>query len=339
MGSSIEKLSTIHIPSLLVDGNGVILSYSDLTAYHLIGIQSGQSIYSYFPDIKLAEGEQNSRATQSYFIKDAIVSCYQSGDKIQIYFSQNPKSIPQIYEHQLHVAEIAVVGEMTAGIAHEISNPLTIITGFAKNILMTLDRDKIASEKIESKANRIVKTVKRASEIISSIRKLARGLEESEPMVSVEVQEILREALILSTFKLSTHNVSLDIAEYDKKLSLECHPIELVQVVINIINNAVDALEGEKQPEVHIEVEDHGKHTMMKIKDSGGSLPENMYEKIFEQNVTTKKVGKGTGLGLYLSKKIILSHNGTLKAYVENGWTVFEILMPKKSITPGGEVE
>jgi C4-dicarboxylate-specific signal transduction histidine kinase len=319
-----------HVAGIKCDFRGKITWFSSSAKNQLKNLSSGKSLKEYFPKLDLSEGLQDLKAQNAYMLKNARVQVIKEEDgSFSVYFSHDFSKSKAEYEHQMHIAELAVLGEMTAGIAHEISNPLTIISGFASHIKNTLERESIESPAISKKSQRIVDTVKRVEHIVSAMRKLARGTKDEDPLITIEIQDILKEALVLTTYKLSSNNVALDIGEYDKSLSIDCQPIQISQVLINLINNASDALENVENPQVKLDIFEKNGDVVILVKDSAGSLKKELYDRIFEQNVTTKKLGKGSGIGLYLSKKITTAHKGSLRAYVDNGWTIFEFRIPK----------
>lgn len=319
-----------HAAHLELDRMGNIRSFSKLASQHLIDLRINSNIKEFFPGLKLVPGITTLRPKKSKLIKVAEVQLVDSdSDFVDLFFSQSRDAIEEEYTRQMRLAEVSTLGELTSGIAHEISNPLTIISGFARHILAALQREKIESKTIESKTSKIISTVKRIDLIVSAIRKLSRGIKDDDPLLTTSIKEILNEALMLTTHRLASSSVDINIADYDKNIEISCQPVQVSQVLINLINNASDALSGIEKAQLAINLNEDSEDVVIQVKDNAAALKEDLYERIFEQNVTTKKLGEGSGIGLYLSRKIAHAHKGTLKAFVEDGWTIFEFRLPR----------
>lgn len=145
-----------------------------------------------------------------------------------------------------------------------------------------------------------------------------------------DIHEGIDSTLMLLRNKMDNVEV---VKTYDKHLSqILCYPSELNQVFMNLIGNAIDAMNGVGKLE--ISTADFGKQVQIIIKDSGMGMPESVIEKIFEPFFTTKPVGKGTGLGLSISFGIIQKHEGELLVKSEeNKGTTLTILLPKNKET------
>ena len=257
--------------------------------------------------------------------------------------------------------KMAGLGQLTAGIAHEINNPINFVTSNIKPLELDIKDlndvidmyDKIdhssdlteqlaaiesfkkridltfIKEEINSLLNGIKEGASRTSEIIRSLKNFSR-LDESDTK-PVDLNEGLDSTLILvrSTFP-SNLQVNKNYSELPK---VECLPGKMNQVFMNLISNAVEAIKSNDNPhaEERLDITTWREQDMVKvsIKDSGSGMSEEVKNKIFEPFFTTKDVGEGTGLGLSIVYRIIESHNGSIEVFSKiNEGTEFIITLP-----------
>jgi len=263
----------------------------------------------------------------------------------------------------VHSEKMASLGQLTAGIAHEINNPINFIsvgiTGLEKNFrsfMKVVDKyEAIAANGNTEEALKEIEELKkniqygevknfihglmddiklgadRASEIIQGLRSFSR-LNEAE-FKAADLHEGLDATLVL--LRTKTKNAIEIIKEYDPYLPIiNCNPGQLNQVFMNILTNAIEAIEmkpGGGANEIRIKTINHTDKIEIRIKDSGTGIPKEIKEKIFDPFFTTKEVGKGTGLGLSISFGIIKKHNGQIAVQSEDGkGTEFIITIPKE---------
>lgn len=231
-------------------------------------------------------------------------------------------------------AKLASFGEMAAGIAHEINNPLAIISG----TLSILDKklEKIPSDlDVHKYQQRLKNSVDRINKIIRGMKNLARD-GQNDPFEFCLVKDIIDDSLTLLAKKCNSLNIELEIGDYDLDLGIECQTVQVSQVLVILINNAIDALmdesndHGKLKKWIKISVSGSEDQVELSVIDSGFGIPLEHQEKIFQPFYTTKEVGKGTGLGLSLAVKIIKQHNGEFKIDNNSHNTKFDILLPKK---------
>jgi C4-dicarboxylate-specific signal transduction histidine kinase len=208
-------------------------------------------------------------------------------------------------------AKMAALGEMSAGIAHEINNPLTIMVGFVQRIkkriatLATSDNKQDLEDlsKIESAAQRI-------SKIVMGLKNFSRsGL--NEPKSNSRFLEIMNDTLDLSRERIANAGIELRYKEHDNVV-INCRPHQIVQVLLNLINNAYDAVVNDENAWIDVSYEVKDARLIVKVTDSGRGIPKEIAARIMQPFYTTKVVGKGTGLGLSISKGLVEDHNGTL---------------------------
>lgn len=239
-------------------------------------------------------------------------------------------------EHQQNAfgkSRLASLGELAAGVAHEINNPLAIINGRTSRILRAMNKRSqvIDQDKVRSDLESILITVERITKIINSLRKVSgkqgEKYDEEFPVASVveDVINIVGEKLDSNGVVLEYNHLSID-----KDLYIQGDFTQLSQVFINLFNNSLDAMSDLEKKWIKINsLEVDGKITLT-FTDAGTGINEEVSEKIFDPFFTTKEVGKGTGIGLSLSHKIIKNHGGELSYDSTCDNTSFVIILPVK---------
>ncbi|MBC7714061.1 MAG: HAMP domain-containing histidine kinase [Rhizobacter sp.] len=211
----------------------------------------------------------------------------------------------------LNTARLAAIGEMAADVAHEINNPLTVIDLHITK-LKRQEPDRNLTQETMNSIDKIQIMIKRIVKIIKGLKSLSRD-GESDPFVPFSVSSMIEDVKMLVEMKVNTHDIHFDIKISDPNIYAEGREVQISQVLVNLIGNAVDAVmtyPGEQW----INVDIVGKNDIVefKITDSGNGIPESIKEKVMRPFFTTKGLNKGTGLGLSISKSIIEEHGGDL---------------------------
>lgn len=229
-------------------------------------------------------------------------------------------------------SRLAALGEMACGIAHEINNPLAIIISNLAFLKKMNERKQFSEATFLRSLSNMQDTVMRISKIISGLRIVAQDTEAYQAAV-VPSRDIFEDVLGICSEKFKNNNVDLIIDLSDPNFSKEiyCDRVRLSQVIINLLNNSFDAVEGSQNKWIKIDFTSNDIETIIKVVDSGHGIPEDIRSKIFNPFFTSKDVGKGTGLGLGISKAMVEEHGGTLEfdANAEN--TTFIIKIPTKN--------
>ncbi len=239
------------------------------------------------------------------------------------------------YEAQLELtkaksiasAKLASLGEMAGGVAHEINNPLAVISLNASQLAELIEDEDIKKEDLKGFVEKIIKTTSRIDRIVKGLKSFARG-GESDPFISTSIKTIVENTLELCSEKLKKHSVDLRLKNI-LDIAIECRESQIGQVLLNLISNAVDATDKLTDRWVEVELKDLDGYIVIDVTDSGNGIPEEVAEKIMQPFFTTKDVGKGTGLGLSISKGIIESHKGRFRLDRKSQHTKFSILLPK----------
>ena len=216
----------------------------------------------------------------------------------------------------VQAAKMASLGELVAGIAHEINNPLAFILahqGTVSRLLaqvaprVTGDAESArALEKATARADSMAMGLRRIQDLVQNLRKFSR-LEEAGAQ-EVDVPEAIGTVLVLLTHKLSDRIVvERDLAA---PRILRCSPALLNQVVMNVVGNAADAIEGVGR--IRVATRQDGEDYVIEVSDTGPGVPEAIRARIFEPFFTTKPVGSGTGLGLSIAYAVVQAHGGSI---------------------------
>lgn len=223
-------------------------------------------------------------------------------------------------------AKLTTLGEMASNIAHEINNPLTVISTLA--MVTKLPDPQTENEKrLNANIDKIIHTVERIAKIVRSLRTFSRD-SYNDPLLPTSVQAVLNSTFELCLQRLKNNNVEVIVEPFEDKL-INCREYQIVQVLMNLLNNSLDAMDGIERKFIKIRVEDTGKKIKIWVQDSGPGISNEVIEKMMNPFFTTKEMGKGTGLGLSISKGIIENHKGEFYFDKTQQLTTFIIELPK----------
>jgi len=213
-----------------------------------------------------------------------------------------------------HLGRAAVLGELSGAFAHELAQPLTAILGNAEAALELLPPETPALSDIRDMLRDIVKDDVRASEVIQRLRSmLTQGEIQRRP---VDLNQVVRDVLALARSDLITRNVSVTTQLDTQAPLVVADPVQLQQVLLNLIVNACEAMSGSPPSQRRLTITTHtvdeGRTLECSVVDRGCGLPPGDAERIFQPFVTTKK--QGLGLGLAICRSIIEGHGGRLWA-------------------------
>ncbi len=228
-------------------------------------------------------------------------------------------------------SRMAALGEMASGVTHEINNPLSIMRIHSELIEGVVQQESIGTldkKTLKVSASKITQMIDRISKIIKSVKALSHNAE-NEIMTEVEMKEILDQTLELCQARFKNQLITLDTEKAFGDIKIKCRPIQISQLILNLLNNAFDAVKTLEERWIKLEVKNTKDFVEISVTDSGKGIPPDIQKNLFESFFTTKAVGQGTGLGLNISKKIVQTHNGNF--FVDNSSpnTRFVAQLPK----------
>ena len=208
----------------------------------------------------------------------------------------------------VQAGKLKALGEISAGISHELNQPLAAMQNFSENGAKMLDLNKIEDARINF--DLIGTQINRITRIIKSLRAFAR--KEKETIEVIDLQEVIKETLSLSKSRIDFEKVNIEWHPEDKEIMVMGGHVRLQQVVINLLTNAIDSMQNKKNKKIFIKILESGSDVIMSVRDTGDGLIDP--ERVFEPFYSTKEVGasKGMGLGLSISYGIVGSFGGEM---------------------------
>ena len=213
-------------------------------------------------------------------------------------------------EQLVQAGKLATLGELTTGVAHELNNPLNNIGLFMGNALDLIGLGVTDKEHIARELQNAMRQVHKATEIISHLRTFGRVAPVSREPVSMN--QVIGRALSLMQEELRLREIEVELDVSARHAVVMGNPIQLEQVLINLLTNARDALVESPRKVIHIACEVRDRVVDLAFSDTGPGIPEGLERRIFDPFFTTKEVGRGTGLGLSITYGIIKEHGGTI---------------------------
>ena len=229
-------------------------------------------------------------------------------------------------EHFFGQSKFSELGMMSAGIAHEINNPLAIIQAKTTQLLR-IHRDPKRIQDVSDGLELILYSSERINRTVQGVRNFVHQ-DERTADEEFTVKNLLDDVMAFCGQRMANHGISLRFYG-SQSCSLRGHKIQLEQVILNLLNNSFDAIEFLPDKWIELTVKETEGTVQIFIKDSGGGIPPETANRLMEPFYTTKKVGKGTGLGLAMAKGIVEKHGGSLIYIDEGQHTTFMVELPK----------
>lgn len=232
-------------------------------------------------------------------------------------------------EKLLGQSKYSELGMMSAGIAHEINNPLAVIQARTTQLLR-IYRNPERLEDLASGLQQILYTSERINRTIQGVREFVHQ-DEQGTMTKISLKDLFDDVLAFCGQRMKNHGINLRFYGLES-FSITGNKIQLEQIILNLLNNSFDAIEF--LPEKWIEVSCHPNHDHIRLyfKDSGHGIPKEIATKIMEPFFSTKDIGKGTGLGLALARGIAEKHGGSLQYLMDCQHTTFLLELPENPL-------
>jgi two-component system C4-dicarboxylate transport sensor histidine kinase DctB len=232
------------------------------------------------------------------------------------------KQLRQTQADLIQAGKLAALGQMSAALSHEFNQPLAAVKTYADNATILIDRGRAAEAR--DNLNRISGLTDRMASLGRHLRNFAR--KPNEKLGAVSLEETVKDTLEIVSARVKAANATLTIDLGTTPPTVWAGSVRLQQVLVNVISNAADAVEGRDNRTIGLTARPEGGRILIRIRDHGPGVPAAIAERIFDPFFTTKGVGKGLGLGLSISYNIVKDFGGSLS--VENhsgGGAVFTI--------------
>jgi len=245
--------------------------------------------------------------------------------------TQAERTLRAAQDELVQAGKLAVIGQLSAGVAHELNQPLAALRTLSGNARKFLERGN--QETASSNLERIAELVDRMGTLTAQLKSFAR--KSSGKPLAVPVRRAVENALFLleQRFKQGRAVACIDLP--DEQLQAWCDANRLEQVLVNLAGNALDAMEGMAEPALHIAAVRQANHILITVRDNGPGLSEEAQARLFEPFFTTKEAGSGLGLGLAISAGIVADFGGNLSASNHpDGGALFTLEIP---VAPEGK--
>lgn len=226
----------------------------------------------------------------------------------------------------IQAGKLAGLGQMSAALSHELNQPLAAAKTYADSATVLIERNR--TQEARDNIGRISSLIDRMASISRHLRNFAR--KPNEELGAVPLDDVLKDTQEIIAARLKAADAVLEVDLGAVSPVVKAGPIRLQQVLVNIISNAADAIEGQADRRIFLKAENVAGRVVVTIKDNGPGVPPAIAERIFDPFFTTKGVGKGLGLGLSISYNIIKDFGGNLAvSNHEGGGAVFRIELDK----------
>ena len=235
------------------------------------------------------------------------------------------RSLRETQDGLIQAGKLAVIGQLSAGIAHELNQPLAALRTLSGNAVRFIERGDGATAR--SNLERIAQLVDRMGQITGQLKVFAH--KSSGRPQPVDIRHVVAHAVALLDQRLQSGEARVETAFPETPLEAQCDPNRLEQVLINLIGNALDAMAGQPAPLIEITGRENGAMVRIEVRDHGPGLSPEALAKLFEPFYTTKAAGDGLGLGLAISAGIVSDFGGTLEGCNHaDGGALFTLEIP-----------
>lgn len=271
----------------------------------------------------IAHGKLNTRVASTS--NDELGDLAESFNSMASSLQQRDQQLKEYTKNKIMESErLALVGQLSANIAHELNNPLQGIVTYSHLLLEKLPCEDTSSV---SSLNRIVTQANRCRDIIRGLLDFSRQRKPDKTICNLN--SVLQECLTLVENQALFHNIEIECEFDTSSPMIVIDPAQFQQVALNLIINAAEAMEDGGTLSVSTRFEPENDSLAVMISDTGYGIPEENFEKLFDPFFTTKEVGHGTGLGLAISYGIIKEHGGRIDVESEVGQgTTFTVHLP-----------
>jgi signal transduction histidine kinase len=225
--------------------------------------------------------------------------------------------------------ELANLGEMAAGIAHELGTPLATLQGRIEMLEQRLAVAPVDPGELRRSVRTLGQLGERMTRIVRTVRSLARDAS-GDPFEEVALAQVIRDVLVLAEDRLRKLDVSVRLGPVAEDLRVECREAQVSQVLLNLVGNAADAVRELPERWIRIDVRESRHAVEIAVTDSGRGIPAAIRGRIMAPFFTTKRPGEGTGLGLSISRALVEGHAGSLTIDPRSPNTRFVVSLPRR---------
>jgi signal transduction histidine kinase len=281
--------------------------------------------------LSLAEESKGGLFQMSGFLdeKKYRFTCSPLDDDYYHIYGFDFTELENVQSQLVHAAKLSTIGEISSSICHDLKTPLTMIINstlsLKKNCQNIINNE--SKEKIEKDFKRLELSYSKLERLISGMNKFSR--QDFQTKIETSVTELIEGSLIFVDHKIKSGHVQLNLDLSKNDLQFLGDQSSLEQVIINLINNACDAMKDHPSKNLFVGFVQDDDFINVMIRDTGAGIPKENQAKIFDSFFTTKEKGSGTGLGLSICKRIVEEHNGEILLKSEVGLgTEFTIRLP-----------
>ena len=281
-----------------------------------------------FYSIKLALGELKSVSESQAKLEETLATVEDQVSERTKELVESQNIILGQQQALIASSKMSALGEMAGGVAHEINNPLASIKNLCSQIQEVVDDDPLDRNLLKEMATKAEFTTDRIAKIVLGLRSFSRD-GSKDPNQVVQIQQLIEETLSFCNERFTNDGTEVIIEDFNEALAIDGRATQISQVLLNLLNNAHDAIANFKEKWIKVSVLDGSGSLEIRVTDCGRGIPLENQNKIFQPFFTTKEIGKGTGMGLSISSGIIQSHHGELKLDPGSPNTCFVIRLPK----------
>ena len=241
---------------------------------------------------------------------------------------RDQRTIEAQQEELGRITRFSALSEIAAGIAHEVNTPLGVIVAKADILKARAAADAVPPAEASAIAMDITKMAKNVSDIVHGLASVASS--KSNRLEKVDLKRVVADAVKLCEPRAHRIDATLELDVPEGEVALECYPVQILQIMINLINNAVDAVAERREKWIRIRLRASAHEVQVSVTDSGPGISSGLAEKIFTPFFTTKKDRDGTGIGLSLSRSIARRHHGELLLDMHAANTSFRVTLPRR---------
>ena len=242
---------------------------------------------------------------------------------------QIANDLKQHQDSLVQTEKLASLGRMAGGIAHELNNPLQVLNNYMELVSVRarkIDHKEEFADIVKNSKN----TIFRMARIIQTMLSFVKSRRNST-IEEVTLLVLIDDTLMLLSERLANYGGTFKTQwDIDNQLTVSCNPVEVSQVLINLISNAIDASRSNESPQVDLIIQQDNKELIFTVRDNGEGIPDELLSKVKDPFFTTKEGGKGTGLGLFIGHQVAERMGGKLDYNRDSNFTLFSLTIPFK---------